>query len=77
MENMRWVDFRYQYVETGWFDYDRHKTIEAMRRLAERIPEDVVDNLPPLVLAPSAALLGHVLPHGTGNSLFLYLSPRL
>ena len=39
----RWFDFHYQYIETGWFDYDRHKTIEAMRKLSERLPEDVLD----------------------------------
>jgi hypothetical protein len=74
----QWESFRYNYIETGWFDYDRYKTIAAMRKLSERIPEDVLDNLPPLtVFAPSAVLLGHVLPHGTGDSLFVYLSPRL
>ncbi|MGA8150901.1 MAG: hypothetical protein WB952_08125 [Terriglobales bacterium] len=74
----RWDSFRYDYIETGWFDYDRHKTIAAMRKLSERIPDDVLENLPPLtVFAPSAALLGHVLPHGTGDSIFVYLSPRL
>jgi hypothetical protein len=58
-DDERWCDFRYQYIETGWFDYDRHKTIEAMRKLAERIPEEVLDVLPPLtVFAPSRAILG-------------------
>jgi hypothetical protein len=76
--DQRWLDFRYRYVETGWFDYDRYKTIEAMRKLSERIPEDVLDSLPPLtVFAPSRALLGRVLPYGTGDSIFIYLSPRL
>jgi hypothetical protein len=77
----RWYNFRYQFIETGWFDYDRDKTIEAMRKLAERIPEDVVDNLPPLtVFAPSTVLLGRVFPmlaSVTPGSVFLYLGPRL
>jgi hypothetical protein len=74
----RWLEFRYQYIETGWFDYDRHKTIAAMQRLSERVPSDVLDSLPPLtVFAPSRALLGHVLPCGTGDSIFVYLAPRL
>src|SRR5450759_3565215 len=74
----RWIDFRYQYIETGWFDYDRSKTIEAMRKLSERIPDDVLNDLPPLtVFAPSTALLGHVTPFGTGDRLFLYLAPKL
>jgi hypothetical protein len=71
----KWLEFRYQHIETGWFDYDRRKTIEAMRKLSERVPED---DLPPLtVFAPSAALLGHVLPCGSGDSIFVYLSPQL
>ena len=74
----RWLDFRYQYVETGWFDYDRHKTIEAMRKLSERIPDDVLDNLPSLIVfAPSAAKLGEMKPFGLGDRLFVYLAPRL
>ena len=74
----KWLEFRYQYIETGWFDYDRRKTIEAMRKLSMRVPEDVLDGLPSLtVFAPSVALLGHVLPHGTGDSIFVYLSPWL
>jgi hypothetical protein len=48
LTNERWFDFCYQYIEMGWFDYDRHKTIEAMRMLAKIIPDDVLDNLPPL-----------------------------
>jgi hypothetical protein len=74
----RWLEFRYQYIEMGWFDYDRCKTIEAMRKLSKCVPEEVLDNLPSLtVFAPSAALLGHALPCGTGDSIFVYLSPRL
>jgi hypothetical protein len=74
----RWLDFRYQYIETGWFDYDRCKTIEAMWKLSQRIPHDVLNDLPPLtVFAPSSALLGHVVPVGTGNCVFLYLAPKL
>jgi hypothetical protein len=67
----RWFDFHYQYIETGWFDYDRHETIEAMRKLSERLPEEVLDRLPPLVVfAPSAAKLGEVKPFGLGDRLF-------
>jgi hypothetical protein len=74
----RWFDFRYQYIETGWFDYDRYKTIEAMQKLSKRLPDDVRDSLPPLVVfAPSAAKLGEVKPFGLGDRLLLYLSPRL
>lgn len=34
-----WEDFKYEYIETGWFNYDRAKTFKAMRRLWEKIPE--------------------------------------
>jgi hypothetical protein len=68
----RWLYFRYQYIETGWFDYDRYKTIEAMQKLSERLPEDVLYSLPPLVVfAPSAAKLGEVKPFGLGDRLLL------
>ena len=74
----RWFDFRYQYIETGWFDYDRPKTIAAIEKLSKRLPEDVQDNLPPLVVfAPSAAKLGEFKPFRLGDRLLLYLSPRL
>jgi IrrE N-terminal-like domain len=58
--------------------YDRDKTIETMQKLSERLPEDVLYSLPPLVVfAPSAAKLGEVKPFGLGERLLLYLSPRL
>ncbi len=78
MNDERWFNFHCQYIETGWFDYDRHKTIEAMRKLSERIPEEVLDNLPPLVVfAPSKAKLGEMKPYGLGDRLLLYLAPQL
>jgi hypothetical protein len=74
----KWLAFRYQYIETGWFDYDRPKTIEAMRKICERVPDDVLDSLPPLTLfAPSSAPLGRVLPFGSGDGPFVYLAPHL
>jgi hypothetical protein len=78
MSDEHWFDFRYQFIETGWFDYDRHKTIEAMRKLSERIPYEVLENLSPLVVfAPSPVKLGEMKPFGLGDRLFLYLGPRL
>ncbi|HWR14164.1 MAG TPA: hypothetical protein VN577_05020 [Terriglobales bacterium] len=74
----RWWTFRYEYIETGWFDYDRYKTIQAMQKLCYRVPDDVLDDLPNLtVFAPSTAILGHVMPSGAGNCVFLYLAPSL
>lgn len=74
----RWFNFRYQYIETGWFNYDRHKTIEAMRKVSKRLPDAVLDELPAFVVfAPSPRLLGELKPFGLGDRLFLYLSPRL
>lgn len=49
-----------------------------MQKLSERLPEDVLYSLPPLVVfAPSATKLGEVKPFGLGDRLLLYLSPRL
>lgn len=77
-DDEKWLEFRYQFIETGWFDYDRHKTIEAMQQICERVPQEVIDDLPPLTLfAPSAALFGRVFPFGGGNALFVYLAPNL
>jgi hypothetical protein len=77
-DDERWFNFHYQYIQTGWFDYDRHKTIEAMRKMSALVPEDVLDSLPPLVVfAPSATKLGELKPFRLGERLLLYLSPRL
>jgi hypothetical protein len=73
----RWDDFHYQFLQSGWFDDDRVKTVEAMRRLSERMPEEVYDELPILiVLAPAQWKYGQVYP-SLLNGVVVYLSPTL
>ncbi len=73
-----WEDFQYQFLETGWFDHDdRVKTVEAMRKLSERMPVAVYDALPILlVVAPSQHVLGQVYPEPLCG-VVVYLSPQL
>jgi hypothetical protein len=74
----KWSFFAYEYIQTGWFDYDREKTITAMRKLAEQIPQEVLDDLPPFVVfAPSASKLGELKPFSLAGRMFLYLAPSL
>ncbi len=77
-----WEDFQYRFLETGWFDDDRVKTVEATRRLSERMPGIVYDALPALlVMAPSQHVLGQIYPelHLTRHreGVIVYLSPEL
>jgi hypothetical protein len=79
---LTWDEFFYMYVETGWFDFEeRPKTIKAMRRVCERVPDDVLRDLPSTtIFAPSPWKRGQVLPFGGSfeeNSAFIYLSPAL
>lgn len=79
-----WEEFRYSHIETGWFDDNRSKTLKAMRRLWERVPQDDLDKLPAdtLVFAPSPSKNGELLPWYTPpgverNGVFIYLAPQL
>jgi Zn-dependent protease with chaperone function len=76
-KNERWDDFHYQFLQSGWFDDDRAKTVEAMRRLSERMPEEIFDELPiVIVLAPAQWKYGQVYP-SILNGVVVYLSPTL
>jgi hypothetical protein len=57
-------EFLYTYVETGWFDHERRKTLEAMKRLWKAVPQTDFDRLPGklIVFAPASVKLGEVLP---------------
>ena len=33
-----WQAFVYDYIDSGWFDDDRLKTLQAMKTLCERMP---------------------------------------
>lgn len=80
--------FTYNYIETGFVDYDRTKTIAAMRHFAERVPQAVIDELPRiLVFAPSQHIWGECYPWcetigGNGEmrtveGSLVYLAPEL
>jgi hypothetical protein len=81
-----WDSFCYEFIHTVWFAEDREKTLAAMRKLSQRIPNAVLEVFPPIIVfAPSADILGQVLPQfpqltsapsGPGPVL-LYLSPQL
>jgi len=77
-----WEEFLYQYIETGWFDFeDRPKTMKAMRRVWESVPAEVWDEMPSLIVfAPCPWKFGEVLPfggHPAEEAAFIYLSPAL
>lgn len=82
-EKKSWEIFRYMFIETGWFDFDRTKTLKAMKRLWERVPQEDLDRLSPVtVFAPSADILGELYPFSTPEGperegQFIYLSPLL
>jgi hypothetical protein len=76
-------DFLYTYVETGWFDHEREKTLEAMKRLWKTMPQTDIDQLPArlIVFAPAAIKLGQTYPwldSGTREEgTLIYLAPEL
>jgi hypothetical protein len=80
-----WIDFCYQFIETGSVDYDRAKTIAAMKTLCERVPQEDLDKLPGslIVFAPSTDKLGEVFPlrmpvsEEEACGVIIYLSPEL
>jgi len=80
---LTWEEFLYTYVETGWFDFeDRPKSMKAMRRVWERLPADVLRDLPSTtIFAPSPWKFGEALPSfgssPNDDSAFIYLSPAL
>jgi hypothetical protein len=85
MEKPSWEEFKALYLEAGWFDHDRTKTLRAMRHLWQSLPPADFNSLPrPLVIfAPSPVILGELYPwyqlaSGEGeNGVFIYLSPEL
>jgi uncharacterized protein YjaZ len=77
-----WEDFRYTYVETGWFNPHRQKTLEAMHRFYEKVSQSDLDKLEEhsvIVFAPSPAYLGQVMPGPVAFDavVFVYLAPGL
>ena len=79
-----WQEFAYAYIDSGWFDDDRTRTLDAMRTLCERMPKEAKDELPPgiIVFAPSSNVYGEAKPLYTPegperHDHFIYLAPRL
>jgi hypothetical protein len=81
-ERTSWFDFRYAYIETGWFNHDRVKTLNAMRKFYEQVTLDELEKLEEksiVVFAPSQSILGEVMPGPVNltGKIFIYLSPIL
>jgi hypothetical protein len=73
-------DLRDLFVSEQWADLDeRPKLAQAIRLLCERMPQDVYDELPSLlILAPAAWKHGQVLPVPQGVlKLVIYFAPDL
>src|SRR5277367_1054066 len=80
----RLQEFAYAYIDSGWFDDDRTRTLDAMRTLCERMPQEAKDELPPgiIVFAPSGKEYGEArrlyTPEGPErHNYFIYLAPCL
>jgi hypothetical protein len=80
----RWQEFAYAYIDSGWFDDDRTRTLHAMRTLCERMPQEAKDELPSgiIVFAPSGKVYGEAKPLYTPegperHDHFIYLAPCL
>src|ERR1700761_8481500 len=78
VSDLSWEEFAYQYLETGGFDFeDRPKTTKVMRRLRDRLPPEVWNEIPSLIVfAPCSWKLGEVHPSGVRrveNAAFIYL----
>lgn len=80
-----WEDFCYRYIDLSWFDGDRCKTLAAMKKLWERVPQDDLDKLPGflIVFAPAISNLGEAFPlslfgpEEAPRGALIYLSPLL
>lgn len=72
-----WEGFRDHFLDAGHFDHDRTKTMIAMQKLWERIPQNDIDKLPGnlVVFAPSMDIAGRV--YNPPRGPFIYLSPML
>lgn len=76
-------DFSYRFIDPRWFDSAvRPKTMKACLALCERIPDDVVNELPRIVLfAPNPDDYGcciPLMPNGSdSDAAFIYLAPSL
>ena len=79
-------EFFDQYTDTQWFDFkgDRPKLVRACVTLCERVPDDVWDEMPHvLIFAPSPRELGSCtyIPRNPRlmreSDAFLYFAPKL
>jgi len=67
-------EIEYEYMDPLWFDTDdRPKTAQAMRNLADRVPDEAL--LRATVFAPAAWKNGHLYPKS--DSVIVYLAPHI
>jgi hypothetical protein len=77
-KTMTWDSFVYDYFDTGWFDHeDRPKTVAALRRLVEQVPDGILDDLSVTLFAPTPFDYGRLLPGTLHTQAFIYLAPNL
>jgi len=79
-----WQEFAYAYINSGWFDDGRPKTLRAMRTLCDRMPKSDKERIPDVIIfVPSPDEWGAAIPWYTPgggpepHSQLIYLSPNL
>lgn len=82
LTDKEWEEIRYGLVEGGWFDFEvRPKTLNAIRRVVERMSSNELDTLQErisIIFAPAVGKHGEVYPFApTAHQVMVYLSPEL
>lgn len=80
-----WGVFCDRFIDATWFDLGRNKTLVAMRKIWERVPQHDLEKLPSflIVFAPFTGNLGEVFPlalfdrNEAPRGVLIYLSPGL
>ena len=89
LTDKEWEEIRYSLVEGGWFDFEvRPKTLNAIRRVVERMSSDELDTLQErtsIIFAPAVGKHGEVYPFAPvplvngvqTHTVMVYLSPEV